>query len=137
MLLYNLYWVCSYYVVVKISVALFNLPQYEVGIDVCSPIGTVILEPEFIISSISGGVIQHVEFRINGDSGFLINGTTSPLVVQPPYMLKYPLTVSIGSGRDLNELTEFITFELNAFVRTSSGAVALVDSNIVLRKSSE
>jgi len=119
------------------TVALFELPQYEFDVNVCSPAGTMIFEVEFFISSISDGTIDYMEFSINGDQGFLINGTASTLVVQPPYNLRYPLIVSLGRGRDVNEVSEFISFELVAFVNTSSGAMVMPHSNITLRKLGE
>lgn len=97
----------------------------------------MIFEVEFFISSISDGTIDYMEFSINGDQGFLINGTASTLVVQPPYNLRYPLIVSLGRGRDVNEVSEFISFELVAFVNTSSGAMVMPHSNITLRKLGE
>jgi len=119
------------------TVALFNLPQYEVDYNACSSIGTTILETEFIVSSMSDGAIEYLEFNLTGDQGFLLNGTTSPLVVQPPFRLRYPLTISIGSGRDVNEVIETISLQLSAFVSTSSGAAALTSSVVMLHKLSE
>jgi len=119
------------------TVALFELPQYEFDANVCSPVGTMIFEIEFFISSISDRTIDYMEFSINGDRGFLINGTASPLVVQPPFRLRYPLIVSLGRGRDVNEVSEFISFELVAFVNTSSGAMIMPRSNVTLRKLGE
>jgi len=85
----------------------------------------------------SGGIIEHLEFNMTGDQGFLLNGTTPPLVVQPPFKMRYPLTITVGSGRDVNELIEIFTLQLSAFVNTSSGAAALARSDVVLRKTSE
>jgi len=118
-------------------VALFELPQYEFDANVCSPFGTMIFEVEFFVSSMGSGAIDYMEFSISGDQGFLINGTESPLVVQPPFQLRYPLTVSLGRGRDVNEVSEYISFEMVAFVNTSSGATVVPRSNITLRKLGE
>ena len=103
----------------------------------CSSIGTTVLETEFVVSSMSDGTIEYLEFNLTGDQGFLLNGTTSPLIVQPPFKLRYPLTISIGSGRDVNEVIETIQLQLSAFVNLSSGAAALTRSDVVLRKLGE
>jgi len=113
------------------------LPQYEVDYNTCSSIGTTVLETEFVVSSMSDGTIEYLEFNLTGDQGFLLNGTTSPLIVQPPFKLRYPLTISISSRRDVNEVIETIQLQLSAFVNLSNGATALTRSDVVLRKLGE
>lgn len=103
----------------------------------CSSIGTTVLETEFVVSSMSDGTIEYLEFNLTGDQGFLLNGTTSPLIVQPPFKLRYPLTISIGSGRDVNEVIETIQLQLSAFMNISTGAAALTRSDVVLHKLGE
>ena len=113
------------------------MPQYEVDYNTCSSIGTTVLETEFVVSSMSDGTIEYLEFNLTGDQGFLLNGTTSPLIVQPPFKLRYPLTISISSRRDVNEVIETIQLQLSAFVNLSNGATALTRSDVVLRKLGE
>ena len=74
------------------------------------------------------------ESTINGD--FLINGTTLPLVVQPPYQLMYLLTISTGNILDTSDTTD-VTFNLFAFVNISIGVVTMPMSNVTLHKIGE
>ena len=75
------------------------------------------------------------ELTINGD--FLINGTTPPLVVQPPYQLMYLLRISsTGNILDISDATD-VTFSLFAFVNISIGVVTMPMSNVTLHKIGE
>ncbi|XP_065913515.1 uncharacterized protein [Dysidea avara] len=114
-------------------VAVFNASRYEFDANICS-IGTVVFTAEFIISSKTNVSIDYLEFNVIGDSGFLINGSTPPFIVQPPFQMSYPLTISTGSYRDINEVSETISFQLTAFVNTSTGAEAMPSSSVTLYK---
>ena len=71
------------------------------------------------------------ESTITGD--FLINGTISSLVVQPPYQSMYLLTITTGNVLDAGDTSD-VTFSLFAFVNISTGEVAMPMSNVTLHK---
>ena len=122
-----------YLICILVAVAVFNASRYEFDANICS-IGTVVFTAEFIISSKTNVSIDYLEFNVIGDSGFLINGSTPPFIVQPPFQMSYPLTISTGSYRDINEVSETISFQLTAFVNTSTGAEAMPSSSVTLYK---
>ena len=94
-----------------------------------------IINPNVTVEFLSFDIIMTDELvgesTINGD--FLINGTTPPLVVQPPYQLMYLLTISTGNILDTGDTTD-VTFNLFAFINISIGVVAMPMSNVTLHK---
>ena len=97
-----------------------------------------IINPNVTVEFLSFDIIMTDELvgesTINGD--FLINGTTPPLVVQPPYQLMYLLTISTGNMLDTSDTTD-VTFNLFAFVNISIGVVTMQMSNVTLHKIGE
>ena len=97
-----------------------------------------IINPNVTVEFLSFDIIMTDELvgesTINGD--FMINGTTPPLVVQPPYQLMYLLTISTGNMLDTSDTTD-VTFNLFAFVNISIGVVTMPMSNVTLHKTGE
>ena len=97
-----------------------------------------IINPNVTVEFLSFDIIMTDELvgesTINGD--FLINGTTPPLVVHPPYQLMYLLTISTGNILDTSDTTD-VTFNLFAFVNISIGIVTMPMSNVTLHKIGE
>ena len=94
-----------------------------------------IINPNVTVEFLSFDIIMTDELvgesTINGD--FLINGTTPPLVVQPPYQLMYLLTITTGTILDTGDTTD-VTFNLFAFINISIGVVTMPMSNVTLHK---
>ena len=120
---------------------MFDEAEYEFDINIYSPVGTIVFDILFIISSnvtvefLSFDIIMTDEFvgesTINGD--FLINGTITPLVIQAPYQSMYLLTITTGNVIDTSDTTD-ITFNLFAFVNISIGIVTMPMSDVTLHK---
>ena len=71
------------------------------------------------------------------DGNFLINGKIPPLVIQQaPFQSMYLLTITTGSVLDPNDIMD-ITFDLFAFINTSTGEVRMLFSNATLHKIGE
>ena len=135
---------CCYYNYVVFYVVSFNAQfsasEYEVDIDIYSPIGTVVLEALFIINP--NVTVEYLSFDIMMDEmvgessvggDFLINGTIPPLVQQAPFQSMYLLTITTGNVLDTTDTTD-ITFSLFAFINISTGVVAVPVSNVILHK---
>ena len=122
-------------------IAMFYETEYEFDISIYSSTGTVVFEALFILNPnvtvefLSFDIITTDEFvgetTNNGD--FLINGITPPLVIQAPYQSVYFLAITVDNVLDTNDTTD-VTFDLFAFVRTSTGIVAMPTSNVTLHK---
>ena len=69
--------------------------------------------------------------RVNRN--FLINGTIPPLVTQAPYRSTYLLAITTGNVLDINDTMD-ITFDLFAFINTTTDRMSMLISNVILHK---
>ena len=131
---------CSYFCF--IVAAQFNATEYEFNISIYSPNGTVAFEALFTINS-NECTVEYLRFdimmdKVIGESSvvdgnFLINGMTSPLVIQAPFQSMYLLTVTTDNVLDINDTMD-ITFNLTAFINISTGVSSMPVSNVILHK---
>ena len=70
--------------------------------------------------------------ELSDDGDFLINGTTSPLVIQRPFQSMYLLTITIGNVLDTDPADAL--FNLSAFISISTGESAMPASHVTLHK---
>ena len=125
-------------------IAMFYETEYELDISIYSSTGTVVVEALFIINPnvtvefLSFDIITTDEFvgETTNNRDFLINGITPPLVIQAPYQSVYLLMITVDNILDNNDTMD-VTFDLFAFVRTSTGIVAMPTSNVTLHKISK
>ena len=94
-----------------------------------------IINPNVAVKSLSFDIItaDELEEETSVDGDFMINGTTFPIVVRPPYQSMYLLTITTGNAIDTSDTTD-ITFNLSAFVNISTGVVTMPMSNVTLHK---
>ena len=118
---------------------MFDLEEYEPRVSVSAPIGTDLFTAFFIInSSVTIGYLSFdiVDNMMVGESvsgsDFLINGTTPPVVISPPFESMYQLTISTGRVIDAVKLMDNITFNLHSFVNTTNGDIAMALASVVL-----
>ena len=135
-------WFCNFESFADSSIiAQFNEAEYEFDIDIYSPVGTLVFEalfiinPNVIIEFLSFDIIttDELEEETNVDRDFMINGTSPPIVVRPPYQSMYLLAITTGNVIDTSDTTD-ITFNLFAFVKISTGVVKMLISNVTLHK---
>ena len=121
-------------------IAQFSALEYEIDFDFYSPNGTVVLEVLFIINP--NVTVEYLSFDImvvemvggsNVDGDFLVNGTIPPLVQQAPFQSMYLLNITTGNTLDTTDTMD-ITFNLFAFINTSTGVFAMPVSNVILHK---
>ena len=94
-----------------------------------------IINPNVTVEFLSFHIItaDELEEETGVDGDFMINGTTFPIVVRPPYQSMYLLTITTGNAIDTSDTTD-ITFNLSAFVNISTGVVTMPMSNVTLHK---
>ena len=131
-----------FYVAIATSfIAQFDATEYEFDVNICSPNGTVVFEALFIINP--NVTVEYLSFDIiladdeivgelSDDGDFLINGTTSPLVIQRPFQSIYLLTITIGNVLDTDAADAL--FNLSAFISISTGESAMPASHVTLHK---
>ena len=121
-------------------IAMFHEKEYEFDISIYSSTGTVVFEALFIINPIF--TVRYLSFDIISDEyvgeitsygDILINGIAPPLAIRAPYQSVYFLAITVDNILDNNDTTDVI-FDLFAFVRTSTGIVAMPTSNVILHK---
>ena len=133
---------CFNYFVVPSFIGRFNASQYEFDINIYSPIGTVVFEALFIINP--NVAVEFLSFDIileesrtvresSANRDFLINGTIPPLVIQAPYKSMYWLAITTGYVLDINDTMD-ITFDLSAFINTTTDIMSMLISNVILHK---
>ena len=121
--------------------AMFAQDEYQSFININSPAGTGLFTTSFIInSSVTIGYLSFdiVDNMMVGESvsgsDFLINGTTPPVVISPPFESMYQLTIS--TGREFtasDQMRGNITFNLHSFVNTTNGDMVMTLASAVLR----
>ena len=123
------------------SITMFNPEQYEHEVEVNLTSQTDLFSAFFIIDSnasiayLSFDIVDNMmagEAESVGD--FLINGTSPPVVISPPFESMYQLTLSTGRDFDVMELREDIKFNLFGFVNTTDGDVVASLANVTLYK---
>ena len=120
--------------------AMFDQDEYQSLININSPTETDLLTAFFIINS--SVTIGYLSFDIVNNmmvgesvsgSDFLINGTTPPIVIFPPFESMYQLTIS--TGREFtagDQMRDNITFNLHSFVNTTNGDIIMALASVVL-----
>ena len=118
---------------------MFDEDEYQSLIQVIAPTGTELFTAFFIInSSVTIGYLSFdiVDNMMVGESvsgsDFLINGTTPPVAISPPFESMYQLTISTGRVIDAVELMDNITFNLISYLNTTNGDTLISLANVTL-----